>query len=562
MIAKITLCLGLFLFFIPTNTNAQNFEWGFGTGSPGTDLRTGAVVDENGDIISVGSFYGMVDFDPMNAGLTATSNGESDVFVEKRSANGDLIWLKTFGGASYDAPNSVVVDSEGNIIVFGRFWGITDFDPSDADFEMDGEPSGSIFLLKFNPDGEFNWVKALMGNTILPPGEIMTINTNDEIILTGGFKGTVDFDPSDEDASETVGELFSELFIAKYTAAAEFIWVKVIKGNGFKFAREVAVNNNGDIYTAGTYTNMIDLDPSASPDVHINTSEAGNGFIVALDESGEFIWGADLASDSYSSVDALKVQDDYIAIAGTFSGVTDFDFGDGIETRNSPDNYDTFIQKLNLDGELIWVNAYESNSFPDLAGIVINSFGDIVVSGSYADQMDFDHSANTELRTTTGAADYDGFIHQVSTTGEFQRVYIISGEMQQQPAGIVISNANELYVYGEYSNEIVFEPGGTATSAYGSFDNFLIKLGEVASIDSSEEQNVFSFYPNPSKQNLTINKTTQQTVEILNILGETVVFIAAGQTIEKIDLSSLATGTYFVKASDGTKTATKKLVVS
>ena len=221
----------------------------------------------------------------------------------------------------------------------------------------------------------------------------------------------------------------------------------MFEGSGVEVGFEVAVNNDGDIYTVGSYTNTIDLNPSAETDIHINTSGAGNGFIVALSESGEFIWGADLSSDSYSTISALKIEDDYIAIAGNFAGTADFDFGEGVENRNSSEGYNTFIQKLNTDGELMWVNSYETDSYlGNIVGLVINSFNEIIVAGKFYDEMDFDHSADTEIRTSSGLG--DGFIHQVSPTGEFQRVYIISGEMDQEPTGITISNANELYTYG------------------------------------------------------------------------------------------------------------------
>lgn len=560
MIAKITLCFFLSLFLISNNTHAQNFEWGFGTGSPEFDQRTSAVVNEDGDIISVGFFEGTVNFDPMSTDLTASSNGGPDVFIEKRAANGDLIWLKTFGGTSWDVANSVGVDSEGNITVFGRFAGVTDFDPSDSDFEMDSGDMGSIYFVQFNTDGEFNWAKSLIGNSSLQSGETMTVNTDDEIILTGGFKGTIDFDPSDEDASETVGESFSELFIAKYSSSGEFIWVEVIEGTGYKSAFEVAVNNDGDIYTAGTYTNTIDLDPSAETDTHINTSGAGNGFIVALSESGEFIWGADLASDSYSSISALKIKDDYIAIAGNFAGTADFDFGEGVENRNSSEGHNTFIQKLNTDGELIWVNSYETDSYlGNIAGLVINSFNEIIVSGKFYDEMDFDHSADTEIKTSSGLA--DGFIHQVSPTGEFQRVYIISGEMDQEPTGIAISNANELYTYGVYQNEIIFEPDGAATSTFGSYDFFLMKLGGFVSIDENEAQDDFVLYPNPASNQIQINKSADQAVEIIDCEGKTVLTIGAGNTNELVDVTDLSKGIYFVIINSEKGAFSKKIVI-
>jgi Ca2+-binding RTX toxin-like protein len=85
--------------------------WARQLGSSNYDNITKTVVDANGNVIISGTTSGAL------AGQT--NQGGQDIFVAKYDANGNLLWTKQLGSSAYDAINQTTIDLNGNIIVSG-----------------------------------------------------------------------------------------------------------------------------------------------------------------------------------------------------------------------------------------------------------------------------------------------------------------------------------------------------------------------------------------------------------------------------------------------------------
>ena len=83
------------------------------------------------------------------------------------------------------------------------------------------------------------------------------------------------------------------------------------------------------------------------------------------------------------------------------------------------------------------------------------------------------------------------------------------------------------------------------------------------SIDENNLENSVRFYPNPTKENLTLQNNNQLDLEvkIYNVLGkEVLAFKNEGKRNQNISLSSLKTGVYLVQITTDNQTITKRLV--
>ena len=105
--------------------------------------------------------------------------------------------------------------------------------------------------------------------------------------------------------------------------------------------------------------------------------------------------------------------------------------------------------------------------------------------------------------------------------------------------------SNTAKIYFDYNYPIVTN---TATSTY-----------QVLNAQSFEFDSAFTLYPNPAKAVLNLqakNGTTIQSIEIYNIVGQVV--LALPNASSTIDVSSLESGSYFIKInSDNGSTSTK-----
>ncbi|PQJ81039.1 hypothetical protein BTO18_15135 [Polaribacter porphyrae] len=74
----------------------------------------------------------------------------------------------------------------------------------------------------------------------------------------------------------------------------------------------------------------------------------------------------------------------------------------------------------------------------------------------------------------------------------------------------------------------------------------------------------FATYPNPVTNNtFTISSLSSDTkqVSIFNVLGKRVFSTNVSGTKSDVDVSEIASGLYILKVTEGTKTATSKLVI-
>ena len=177
-----------------------NFTWagtmgGSGTNATGFSIKT----DLQGDIYTTGRYVDTVDFDPgpgiFNLETTPTN---ASTFIQKLSAEGDLIWAKTTEGPSYDIGRNLRLDNAGNIYVCGLYRGTVDFDPGLGVFNLVSNTNTSTFIQKIDPDGNLLWARSFLtnSNTTFGTGRNdMVVSDDGGIYITGKFSQTVDFDP-------------------------------------------------------------------------------------------------------------------------------------------------------------------------------------------------------------------------------------------------------------------------------------------------------------------------------------------------------------------------------
>lgn len=180
--------------FVSKLDGLGNFLWAKRLGNNNDEIGSDLALDMDGNIYIIGSFAGTMDFDPSTTNFNMTSwSGSSDIFVSKLTADGDFLWAKPFGSTSNETPSSITLDNNGNLYITGSFGGTVDFDPGAAIFNM-SSTGGQLFVSKLDSVGNFLFAKQLAASTSFN-GKAIAVDALENILITGSFHGTVDFDP-------------------------------------------------------------------------------------------------------------------------------------------------------------------------------------------------------------------------------------------------------------------------------------------------------------------------------------------------------------------------------
>lgn len=297
----------------------------------GPDRMVDIKLDPAGNIIVIGEFTGIVDFDPGPGTVYLDNNAHGHVFILKLDNNGNYI----AHGQVFDFINSLAVDRTGNIIIVGLFSGIKDIDPGPGVYNGIANNIGT-FVEQLSPSLSLNWV-ATLDNTYNNPtfGEIdfasVTTDSSGEVYVTGTILGPADFAPGSEVAngSPTNGRA---IYVWKLSASGSLKWFQLFNrigniGGGVSYS--IAANNDG-VYTVGQIGELNDFDPGPGQYL-LGAAGVVRSYISKLDTAGNFLWAKEFDSSTIWQV-ALDDSGN-VCTAGTYAGATDFDPGPATSTQ-------------------------------------------------------------------------------------------------------------------------------------------------------------------------------------------------------------------------------------
>ncbi|MEM8929076.1 MAG: hypothetical protein AAGC45_12820 [Bacteroidota bacterium] len=147
-----------------------NFVWENSYGGTGIDQAQDIFATLDGGYVMVGNTF--------SSDTQVTKNhGQSDVWLIKIDANGQLLWQKSFGGTGFDAAHSIRGTSDGGLLICGN----------SKSFDGDvGENFGEndIWIFKTDASGNMQWEKSF-GGLSLDFGYDAIETDNGTIILVG-----------------------------------------------------------------------------------------------------------------------------------------------------------------------------------------------------------------------------------------------------------------------------------------------------------------------------------------------------------------------------------------
>ncbi|MDP1801751.1 MAG: T9SS type A sorting domain-containing protein [Bacteroidota bacterium] len=385
--------------FVAKYSPAGALIWARRIGGPKTDVCYGLAIDNLGNCLITGTFDSTATF---NAALTATlaSNGSQDVFLMKLNPVGFLLWHTGFGGTGNDRGKTIAVNSANDVYVAGYFEGTVDTDPSAGSNILFSNGATDIFFSGFAPNGNFVWGKGIGSATDDEPRSIAIDNAG-ELVMTGGFSQTTDFDPGPGFGFLNCSGAY-DIFLAKYNSSGAYIFANKIGAAGGDHAMSLCVDAANNYIISGDFSGTVDFDPATFSTVNLIASGPYDGFVAKYNSLGTYQWVRHISGINGQTADGVNTDlNSNIYITGKYGATTNF--GSIILSNTGP--LDQYISKYDASGNNLWVSRAGGNNFNVGGSLVIDNSNNIYSTGYFYGVSDFDPSFLTANLASAGAGD-------------------------------------------------------------------------------------------------------------------------------------------------------------
>ncbi|PCJ66691.1 MAG: hypothetical protein COA58_04320 [Bacteroidetes bacterium] len=485
--------------FVLKLNSSGDYVWAKSFGSSYSESGNSIDLDAAGNVYTTGLFRDTVDFDPGTGINNLIADGSRYyIFISKLDTDGNFVWARSFGNSLSNQEDPVIsVDENGNVFTSAPFGGTIDFDPGVGTSELTSlSEEEDIFISKLDTDGNFVWAKNI-GHV---NGEIGVYSIDHDAsgntVVTGGFGGTIDFDPG-----VGIGNLTSESsdgYVLKLDASGDYVWARLFGGPSIQDGNYIHVDAADNIYVAGRFYGTVTLDIDGV-ETNIISIQNEDILFLKMDANGNYIWAKGLGGTSRNYGKAITVDaSGNVYAAGDFQGLVNFNPGTATNSLSSQGGRDVFIMKLSCAVDI-------STS---LAGSTI--------------------SANA-----TGAT--------------YQWVDCNNGNL---PIDGETNSSYSATINGNYAVKV------TSGECSNISDCVYIGTADI----NEKAVTLYQLFPNPTTSKVVITnfQSTISSINILDVTGK--ILASFTPTSSVIDMSMLPTGIYFIELFEGESKSTHKII--
>ncbi len=377
---------GISNIFIVKYDALGNVIWAKSAGGTTTAWCYSVTTDASGNVFITGSFGSPTITFGTNTLTNANNTGSnSDIFIVKYDALGNVIWAKSAGGTAADGVTGITTDASGNVYITGGFQSPT---ISFGTASLTNSGINNVFIVKYDALGNVIWAKSAGGTNIQGTARSVTTDASGNVFITGDFQSpTINFGTITLTNADNTNNSM-DIFIVKYDAFGNVIWAKSAGGIADDVSNSVITDASGNVFIAGYFSNpTITFGSSILTNVGYN-----NIFIVKYDVLGNVIWAksAGGTTNDYSASVATDASGN-VFIAGYFQSPTiTFD----TTTLINAGNTDIFISKYDALGNVLWAKSAGGTDADFPHSVTTDVSGNIFITGSFS-------SATITFGTTT-----------------------------------------------------------------------------------------------------------------------------------------------------------------
>ncbi len=407
----------------------DTLKWATYYGGTLADVCGGIEADSIGNIFVSGYTQSTTGIATSGAFKTV-QGGNYDAFLAKFDSTGARIWGTYYGGTGNDLSyyNCIALDKNANIYLVGVTNSTGTQMATSGAFKTSMLTSGDAydaFLVKFTSSGSRVWSSYYGGPTI-DYGFGVALDAFANIYLTGYTVSTTGI-ASSSGFQITHGGGTNDAYLAKLDSTGTTrIWGTYYGGSGSDVAYTVATDINGAAIIAGGSVSTSSIATSGA----FQTSFGGgtnDGFIAKFDSTGARKFGTYYGGSLVDAIMGLTTDlSGNIFFTGNTTSTSGVDTTSAYQTTNSGAT-DAFIGKLDSTGVSKWGTYFGGTLVDNGLGIVVNSTGNLFVTGQTASTSGIATSGAYQSTYGGPTAGFDAWVGTFQNTGNLSGSNIITG---------------------------------------------------------------------------------------------------------------------------------------
>jgi hypothetical protein len=342
------------------------------------------------------------------------------------------------------------------------------------------------FFSKHDVNGNLVWKRSLVG---IPYCVIygLEIDTLNNIAVTGGFSGTIDFDAGGNVSNLTNGGA-RNTFIAKYTSSGNLMWVKraghvnpVIPNTSSRCeGTSLDIDDKNNIYVLGNFTASADFSlGQGAPSTFFNSNGNEDLYILKVNSSTTSVkWARHIGGAEIEYPSCIHAgPTGNIFITGSFNGTVDFDPNAGVVNLTAVGGYNGFVSKLDSLGNIIWAKQLgNSSTVGNINSVCEDGSGNVYITGTMSASIDLNPGSGVNNFNTNGFE--DAFVVKLDANGNYVWAKTFGSTLTDYGLSIVATPDGNIAITGTYSATVDFNPGPGVNNlvSAGNYDIYVLKL--------------------------------------------------------------------------------------
>lgn len=423
--------------------------------------------------------------------ITACSTDDAvSIDIENKTAfNGEVDWIKNFGGSGEETLRAVIATSDGGYAMLGFSNSI------DGDLMSKTIAVNDYWLLKLDALGNLQWSKTYGGSKD-DRGQSLVQTTDGGFALTGYAQS------DDGDGSNNEG--FHDNWILKLDTQGNIEWEKSFGFSGHDHSYDILQTDDGGYYFVG----FLDItsaraDGNTEKGGSLTRHGVGEFWGTKIDDKGDLQWRGYFGGSNNDRAHSVVRSDDGGYVMAGFTESEDFDISN---TRGS---YDFWVVKNDKNGNLLWEHSFGGSGIEISQDIANTTDGGYVITGNtFSNDADvsnnkgesdiwlikIDDEGNMVWQKTFGGTAFDA-AESVSPSKDGGFILVGNSKSSDKDANANAGENDIWLIKTDADGNLVWQKtfGGTnldyGFDAIETDDNAILLVGETTSTDFSNLQN-------------------------------------------------------------------------